>query len=1559
MVMNINDKLDYWKKRLLDLGKRNRLINCPLPNALKPIRRHSLLIIRPSSFDLWTSLNENDESISFPLPNEFDEDQDEIEEFEYDDDDVKTNQSVVETNKTLRSLMKKAKEFNEEKGLNALYLAFGFLNWKENGTTGQDMRSPLLLLPVKLEQEDLFKPIVLSRSDEEIMSNHPLAQKFLVDFNLTLPLSTEDISLADYLNEVQQVVKSMGWSISSDVAQLSLFTFMKVNMYYDLERNADAICAHSIVRALNGESSINVSDVLDINGFHHDSTPPQEVFSVVDADASQQDAILLAKRGVSFVLQGPPGTGKSQTITNIIAELLADGKKVLFVSEKMAALEVVYKRLSRVQLSNFCLTLHSHNAKRREVLDQFEKSIKLSRANFQVRQDACSRLALLKENREALNLYDEQLHTVIEPLGKTIFQVNGMLAILENSQNIDYIQTNAADFTPEMFAQCESALSELARVIDKSGYQENNPWNGCVLTQPPTFEFRQRFLVDTGQLINELHTGVNLLAQINSIIGTDKIDWSYLELPQISDINDCVKHSPVVEFSWLKINHLAAISNLEAYYSALNKREKTIKERDNINQRLSSTVKQLEDSNILYIRERELLVEAETKSRDAHILLTDRYDEKILDIDLAGMLSRYRSKYRTWTRFVNSAYQKDRKELLSFCKKAEKLTYEDGLNLLDQIEKTISLSAAHNKQVENIKIIDSFLKNNKSLHLELINELQQIESLLNTTATEVETTKSALLSVFKNVITDSRNIDIQINENMEFTDIRKKLEWCLGFNELLKRYGFRRSFILAACRRDEDLCSGFRQMVEEVNHWATIVKSPLDKFSNYFDDTHKQFLPYMPITKLLSFVKECTENLTALENLIDFRIANNRIIKLGLKGFLDEVKQLKVDADKINDAFSKCFYRSWLDAVEPRFPAINEFRRMRQDNTVKMFADLDLGHFDIAKGILISRLVSRLPNFDAFSSNGELAILNREMKKKRKLMPTRLLIESLPKLLPSIKPCMMMSPLSVSTYLGRSSYEFDTVIFDEASQVFTEDAIGAIFRAKQAIIAGDSKQLPPTDFFSSAMSADDNYEEDDGAVNDAGAFESLLDEATMLPTQTLRWHYRSRDEHLIAFSNAKIYGGNLITFPSSIEKSPDMGVEYVYVKGGMYVRGGKKGNRAEAEKVAELVFEHFHENPDRSLGVIAFGEIQQSAITDALILKRRQNPSYESFFKEDGMESLFIKNLETVQGDERDTIIFSIGYAPDEAGKFSMNFGPLSREGGERRLNVAITRARYNLKLVGSILPTDIKIDSLRWQGPRLLRQYIDFAFKGENAILGEIFSNDDVQFDSPFETSVYNFLTANGYDVATQVGCSDYRIDLAVKHPVYNGRFAIGIECDGAMYHSARTARERDRLRKTVLEDMGWEIYRIWSTDWIKDNYTEGKQLLLAVQQAIDNYHEAVPKLPRHPSNLSDFMVVESQTESEHRKKGYEEKQRQLQSIYFGSNADEIPLEDFSNVMLKVIQNAIGLNKMEIFKETASYGYGWKRLGSTIKERMESAFNSLVRQDKIKIDVGGKVGIK
>ena len=427
--------------------------------------------------------------------------------------------------------------------------------------------------------------------------------------------------------------------------------------------------------------------------------------------------------------------------------------------------------------------------------------------------------------------------------------------------------------------------------------------------------------------------------------------------------------------------------------------------------------------------------------------------------------------------------------------------------------------------------------------------------------------------------------------------------------------------------------------------------------------------------------------------------------------------------------------------------------------------------------------------------------------------------------------------------------QFDVVIFDEASQIFPQDAIGAIYRGKQLIVVGDSKQMPPSNFFNTSADMDDDSE--DESITD---FESILDLcSTSFPQRRLKWHYRSRYEQLISFSNKNFYDNDLITFPSAKGDARGVGVDYYYVDG-TFDRQSKT-NLKEAERVVELVFENIEQYPTRSLGVVAFSVAQQTLI-EKLIAKRRQNdPSKEPFFKSDHTEPFFVKNLETVQGDERDTIIFSIAYAKDSQGRLLLNFGPVNRAGGERRLNVAVTRAKYNVQLVISMHYSDIDLARTQAVGARLLREYLDYAENGMVALERSMSVSAFDQFDSEFEMEVCEFLRNNGYEVDTQVGCSSFKIDLALKHP-HTSNYLLAIECDGAAYRSSKTARDRDRLRQSILENMGWKFYRIWSTDWFRNKQVEKERLLAAVKNAVDN----VPKVHDEPKE-ADVSFEEKAT--------------------------------------------------------------------------------------------------
>jgi hypothetical protein len=421
--------------------------------------------------------------------------------------------------------------------------------------------------------------------------------------------------------------------------------------------------------------------------------------------------------------------------------------------------------------------------------------------------------------------------------------------------------------------------------------------------------------------------------------------------------------------------------------------------------------------------------------------------------------------------------------------------------------------------------------------------------------------------------------------------------------------------------------------------------------------------------------------------------------------------------------------------------------------------------------------------------------------------------------------------MSVSQFLPPELMKFDVILFDEASQIVPEDAIGTIYRGKTVVIAGDNKQLPPTSFFQKFLLEDIDW--DEISDEDVEVFDSVLDECVGvgLPVKTLRWHYRSKHEELIAFSNHHFYNDTLITFPSAIAKHEALGVKLVHVPDGVYDRGGRRDNLREAEVVADLVFEHFHKYPHKTLGVVTFSIAQMDAVEEAVERRRRQQPEYEHFFKEDRLEGFFVKNLENVQGDERDVIILSLGYGYDPQGQITMNFGPVNKAGGERRLNVAVTRARERTIFVTSIIASDIDMESAKSEGTVVLHDYLEYAEKGPEVL--KSVDREAAEFESPIEEDLAMVLHRLGYAVAPQVGCSFCPIDMGVVDPNNSGGYLLGIEFDGATYRNSSSARDRDRLRAQVLKQLGWRIHYVWSPTWVARRDSEIRRLSKALEEA------------------------------------------------------------------------------------------------------------------------------
>lgn len=1497
-MVNMDLKLNTWKNKLLDMGKRNRLLN------YRDTRRSNLKIKIPDIYDLWDSFVVNERPLVFPFINE--DQQLSLEEEDgapnAETSPVQTNQPIKEQQRTLRNLRSKAKTFMEEQGINVLYLSFGFLRWTESDHSRFQFDAPLILVPVSLSWESISSPFVLSLHEDEIVVNPTLTYKLENDFGIKLPEFSIEDSLSAYFENVCHLTAVNHWDVIPEVG-LGLLSFLKINMYRDLENHREAILKNPIVRALGGDTSAVDHDLSVIDHFDHDNnTTPEHTFQVVDADASQQDAILCAKQGYSFVLQGPPGTGKSQTITNIIAECLADGKKVLFVSEKMAALEVVHKRLKGADLADFCLILHSYKANKKDTLAQLGAVLNLASQKATLSDDAYQRLAQLTADKKRLNDYSNAIFTIIEPLHKTIYEANGALANLSDHVDVIFPIKAVRQVTPQIYAGYINGLTHFADTVSgmNTDYQ-SNPWYGADVKFVSN-ELRHDILAHLDRLVPMTKEIGKLGSTVMSALSIS-VETSYSNLTQMVFVLGLAGQSPKVPLFWLtgeeEIAQLIAESEEceKAQAAFFAQRENILAIHQDILQNdssvdftgftsLSSTADidtHIETIHSCILSTRPCYATWSKLSNQSMVLslyhsaveqiraynaihqeLEQTYESEIFSIDFNTMYLRFKADYTSVLKFLKPQYWSDKKLIRSLSReRGKKLSDDEIFELLGQLRRMAELKAWMDENAGPLLAVFGELYQAENTDFDELKRFLDSYALMQTCLESLDDLRICAA--------ENKAKEASLHQHYEFlysgldTDwnaVRSALDWTSKFySAICGNEGYGETFLRYICTSDEkiDLCKTYSGQI----------KLELDDITPDFEWFLKLFQSpdewhTMPIPELTARLTNCENHLAALEEWIDFRTVRSQCYALGLEEYIRQVETLRIDPASIVPVFQKRFFRLWLDSVLPEYPAAANFRRKTQESVIQEFEQLDKLQFSIARSRIRSKLINGLPSLDHFTSGvDEISILKRELNKQRHIMPIRRLFRAIPNLILALKPCLMMSPLSVSLFLESDTFLFDTVIFDEASQVCTENAIGAILRGKQVIIAGDSKQLPPTNFFAATVSDGDfdgNAEEED-EYDDSDAYESILDEAALLPERTLLWHYRSRHEHLIAFSNAKIYQGNLITFPSNVDRAPNVGVEYTYVPSGRYDRGGRKGNVIEAEKVVDLIFEHFRQFPNRSLGIIAFGEVQQLAIDTVLRRRRMENQQYESFFAEDRQEAFFIKSLENVQGDERDTIIFSIGYAKDASGVMRMNFGPLSKIGGERRLNVAITRAKYNVKLVGSILPTDINTERVSADGPKLLRSYIDFAINGPVVLQSEITENGFVEHDSPFEAAVYNFLERKGYKLATQVGCSGYRIDMAVKHPTLTGRYVLGIECDGASYHSARTARERDRLRQDVLESMGWKIYRIWSTDWIKDPVTEGQRLTEAIDEAINSYVENIPDppAPQEPTDTAEsFMTVE-----------------------------------------------------------------------------------------------------
>ncbi|MYT73759.1 MULTISPECIES: AAA domain-containing protein [unclassified Streptomyces] len=589
------------------------------------------------------------------------------------------------------------------------------------------------------------------------------------------------------------------------------------------------------------------------------------------------------------------------------------------------------------------------------------------------------------------------------------------------------------------------------------------------------------------------------------------------------------------------------------------------------------------------------------------------------------------------------------------------------------------------------------------------------------------------------------------------------------------------------------------------------------------------------------FIQRLDQDRATLLRMPELNQLTDRLESIGLGHFLDELAEAGTAPDVAVGTLNHLWWASVLDEAHMQHPYLRSFVGTEHDHTIDQFQRLDRTHRDLNPARVRYEVATRLRKARDTHPDQNTLVRTQAHRKSRHLSLRRL-VEKAPDVLMAAKPCWAMSPLVVSRVLPATRL-FDVVIFDEASQVPPQDAITSIMRAHQVIVAGDPHQLPPTTFFQKLLSgADEDSDDDESGDAAPDAFESLLDMlCSHLPVHTLKWHYRSRDERLIAFANHTIYNDTLVTFPGTTQASP-LRLDIVDAQ----VRPGQSGSSdEEVQRVVDLALAHATHTPGQSLGVITMGQRHAERIELALTQALKGHPDLQDYFSPDAgpRQRFFVKTIEQVQGDERDAIILSIGYGKAANGRLAMNFGPLNNEGGERRLNVAITRARQSMTVVTSFTHHDFdpsKLLAARHRGPEMLRAFLEYASHG-----GDLQRTGSARTDwnlNGFEQQVLAALEAADVPVTPQWGVSGYRIDFALGHPTRPGQMVLAVETDGDRYHRAPSARDRDRLRQEHLQRLGWRFHRIWASSWFANPSAELERLL-------DIWRDATERADRAPT--------------------------------------------------------------------------------------------------------------
>ncbi len=1615
----IEQEVQEARKRLLDLTLGNRLLNYqPKPNSLRTIQVvdeipkeiFDILVLQPKTMQFKPSeISEEEIRLLFeeealneylPLPNLPD-----TEPLKHHTDRLlQTNLTKEELLKKLSYVHRQAETVFREQGYSILYLALGFLEWTEIKHSNQFIKAPLILIPVELKQHKKVRTrFSLCWSGAEILPNISLDAK-LRDQGVELPdLKTfEDKTAVDtYFDAVTGAVSHQdNWRVVPDI-YLDFFSFTKFVMYNDLGSKAWAIGTHPLLAAVLGKSPQLLGNG-EFRSEEVDKVPSRDFYHVMDADSSQIAVIEEVKRGRNLVVEGPPGTGKSQTIANMIAELLAAGKKVLFVSEKMAALEVVKERLGSVGLGDFCLELHSHKSNRKKVLEELERTCSADPPKKTWQNQIFDQI---DSQKKILNAYPNALHEPINQTQKSPFTLFGIREMAqchfeEVERDMPWITfANPSETTPDCWDTAKECLNKLATILPLVTPISNNPWRGCKpdIVTPVYIEHTKTLIGTCVNALDALEKAIHDLVDVcalhiptmletlpQALIGGSVVSkaipverevllndaWNHPNLESgilIRKVEDVQKS--IVE-AHAKFNTDQLISTSEASRAL----EETIRDIEEICgiQPISTPEGFQSMLNAADVMEKSIPVEQEMLLNEAwnspnpeaeklikqvenvQEILTHAltiFKPAALEREIDSLHDEYRNLCGMFPlfRLFHSKYNSIKKQIRSFYKDKPPRKIEEILASLDELARCINMR----KEIQALEqhgrsLFGSYWKAEDSdpnqlrqfaewivlFRKELLDgtlidrsvdivsegiESERLKNLIEQAKIKHKEFVGEYVTLLSQLELDSKTLFGLDAEDVAFTEISSRLEmWKTELPLFDSWIQFIHDDIGDLPKKPEQLitdlaklsqCTEIRAEIQDMEqtgqdlfgrywHGEDSKLKRLNEFVEWIVDFRTQLIGGIfteqvidivsigvnqkQIEDLVNQVKiaenDFTQQRDALFNHLGtdanilFGVGSKEIpfaelrsrLKLWEQGLTrlqpwesyvrcrDACKQTvaqplinRIENDMLApEDIVSCFEGNIADAfLHKAFhdrPELRDFVFNLHERKIAGFRELDKEIIKLNRLRLVTQLHQNRPRlYKGASQESETGKLQAQfgLTKGPNAMRIRELLTAVGGLIQRIKPCFMMSPLSVAQFCDPQMIEFDVIVFDEASQIRPEYALGALLRGKQAIVIGDTRQLPPTRFFDKIVDDAEEEDEDDFTVSIID-MESILNQCRQsFPVKELKWHYRSRHESLIAVSNQEFYDNSMLIFPSAIDKSEHLGLKLVHIRDAVYDRGT---NRKEAQAVVKEAFAHYRNYPNKSLGIGTFGVKQQQAILDEFEVQLQQQPEMEEFFASNRDEYFFVKNLETIQGDERDVIFISVGYGFTKEGKLYKRFGPLNNDGGQRRLNVLITRAREKCVVFSNFRASDLQLEDNTSIGVKALKTFLEYAETGNLSV--DRSEPSDPDLESPFEESVYEFMRSEGYTVRKQVGHAGYRIDLAVVNPTAPGSYLIGIECDGAPYHSSPVARDRDRLRQQQLESLGWKLHRIWSTDWYRNRAETRQRLLETIESAKTEKLSPVP---------------------------------------------------------------------------------------------------------------------